>query len=64
MKSDTRSSITLPPEELRPVVALQARLGAKTKVEIVRRARRLLKETTDRESLREVEDKLRRLAEL
>jgi hypothetical protein len=53
MKSDTKSSITLPPEELRLVLALQARLGAKTKVEVVRRGLRLLKETTDRESLRE-----------
>lgn len=53
MKSETKSSITLPPEELRLVIALQARLGAKTKVEVVRRGLRLLKETTDRESLRE-----------
>lgn len=53
MKSGTKSSITLPPEELRLVLALQARLGAKTKVEVVRRGLRLLKETTDRESLRE-----------
>jgi len=53
MKTDTKSSITLPPEELRLVVALQAKLGAKTKVEVVRRGLRLLKETTDRESLRE-----------
>jgi len=53
MKSNTKSSINLPPEELRLVVALQAKLGAKTKVDVVRRGLRLLKETTDRESLRE-----------
>lgn len=53
MKSNTKSSITLPPEELRLVVALQARLKAKTKVEVVRRGLRLLKESTDRESLRQ-----------
>ncbi len=53
MKVNTKSSITLPPEELKLVVALQAKLKAKSKVEVVRRGLRLLKETTDRESLRE-----------
>jgi len=51
MKSNTKSSITLPPEELKLVVSLQARLKAKSKVEIVRRGLRLLQEATDRESL-------------
>jgi Arc/MetJ-type ribon-helix-helix transcriptional regulator len=50
---NARSSITLPPEELKLVLDLQARLKAKSKVEVVRRGLRLLKETTDRESLRE-----------
>jgi hypothetical protein len=53
MKSNTKSSITLPPAELKLVVALQAKLKAKSKVEVVRRGLQLLKETTDRESLRE-----------
>jgi Arc/MetJ-type ribon-helix-helix transcriptional regulator len=53
MKSNTKSSITLPPEELRLVVALQARLKARSKVEVVRRGLRLLQETTDREFLRQ-----------
>lgn len=53
MKSNTKSSITLPPEELKLVVSLQAKLKAKTKVEVVRRGLRLLQEATDRESLRE-----------
>ena len=53
MRSNTKSSITLPPAELKLVVALQARLKAKSKVEVVRRGLQLLKETTDRESLRE-----------
>jgi hypothetical protein len=53
MKSHTKSSITLPPAELKLVVALQAKLKAKSKVEVVRRGLQLLKETTDRESLRE-----------
>ncbi len=52
MKTNTKSSITLPPEELKLVVALQARLKAKSKVEVVRRGLRLLREVTDRESLR------------
>lgn len=53
MKSNTKSSITLPPAELALVVELQAKLKAKSKVEVVRRGLRLLKEVTDRESLRE-----------
>jgi Arc/MetJ-type ribon-helix-helix transcriptional regulator len=53
MKSNTKSSITLPPEELKLVKALQKKLKAKSKVEVVRRGLRLLKESTDRESLRE-----------
>jgi len=53
MKSNTKSSITLPPEELKLVVSLQAKLKARSKVEIVRRGLRLLQEATDRESLRE-----------
>jgi Arc/MetJ-type ribon-helix-helix transcriptional regulator len=52
MKTNTKSSITLPPEELKLVVALQAKLKAKSKVEVVRRGLRLLQESTDRESLR------------
>lgn len=53
MKSNTKSSITLPPEELRLVLSLQAKLKAKSKVEVVRRGLRMLKEATDRETLRE-----------
>jgi len=53
MKQNTKSSITLPAEELRLVVALQAKLKARSKVEVVRRGLRLLKESTDRESLRQ-----------
>jgi Arc/MetJ-type ribon-helix-helix transcriptional regulator len=52
MKSNTKSSITLPPAELKLVVSLQAKLKAKSKVEVVRRGLRLLQEVTDRESLR------------
>jgi len=53
MKSNTKSSITLPASELKLVLDLQAKLKAKSKVEVVRRGLRLLKEVTDRESLRE-----------
>ena len=52
MKSNTKSSITLPPKELELVASLQRKLKAKTKVEVVRRGLRLLEETTDREALR------------
>jgi Arc/MetJ-type ribon-helix-helix transcriptional regulator len=53
MRSNTKSSITLPPEELRIVLALQAKLKAKSKVEVVRRGLRLLRDATEREALRE-----------
>ena len=53
MKTNTKSSITLPPEEFQLVVALQARLKAKSMVEVVRRGLRLLREATDRDALRE-----------
>ena len=53
MKINTKSSITLPPAELKLVTALQAKLKAKSKVEVVRRGLRLLQETTDRQLMRE-----------
>ena len=53
MKSNTKSSITLPPEELRLVLALKAKLKARSKVEVVRRGLRLLRDATEREALRE-----------
>ncbi len=53
MKTNTKSSITLPPEELKLVIALQKKLKAKSKVEVVRRGLKLLQESTDRGSLRE-----------
>ena len=37
MKRNGKSSITLPPAELRLVLELQTRLKAKSKVEVVRR---------------------------
>ena len=53
MKAKTKSSITLPPDELKLVIELQKKLKAKSKVEVVRRGLKLLKETTDRDRLRE-----------
>jgi len=53
MKSNAKSSITLPADELRLVASLKARLRLKSNVEVVRRGLRLLQETTDRAALRE-----------
>jgi len=52
MRPNTKTRICLSPEELGLVVALQAELGAKSRIEVVRRGLQLLKDTTDRESLR------------
>lgn len=52
MKMNTKSSITLPAAEVRVVEHLQKRLRARTKVDVIRRALRLLQETTDRAELR------------
>jgi len=53
MKTDAKSSITLPAEELRLVKSLKSRLRLKSNVEVVRRGLRLLQESTDRAALRE-----------
>jgi hypothetical protein len=53
MKSNAKSSITLPADELRLVLALQAKLKARSKVEVVRRGLRLLRDVTERQSLRD-----------
>ena len=53
MKSNTKSSITLPPEEFELVLELKAATNAKSNVEVVRRGLRLLQEVTNRESLRQ-----------
>lgn len=53
MKPNTKSSITLPPEELELVLELKSQLNAKSNVEVVRRGLRLLKELTDRDALRQ-----------
>jgi len=53
MRSNAKSSITLPPEELRLVQSLKVRLKLKSNVEVVRRGLRLLQETTQRRALRD-----------
>jgi len=54
MKSNTikKSSITLPPKELRVVKELMKTLSARSKVEVIRKGLLLLKSQTDRESLK------------
>ena len=52
MKFNTKSSITLPPDELALVEGLRKRLRAKTKVEVVRRGLYLLRDSVDRAALR------------
>jgi hypothetical protein len=53
MKSNTKSSITLPAAELKLVRSLKARLRLSTNVEVVRRGLRLLAETTERSALKD-----------
>jgi imidazolonepropionase-like amidohydrolase len=53
MKVNTKSTITLPREEMRMVLALKAKLKARSNVEVVRRGLLLLRESTEREALRE-----------
>ncbi len=53
MKTNTKSSITLPAPELKLVIGLMKTLSAKTKVEVIRRGLMLLKEQTDSKQLKE-----------
>jgi Arc/MetJ-type ribon-helix-helix transcriptional regulator len=53
MKSNTKSSITLPPKELAMVNELMKKLKAKSKVEVIRKGLQLLKKTTDRNEIDE-----------
>jgi len=52
MKAAVKSSITLPPQELRLVEQLKKKLAAKSNVEVVRRGLQLLKNSLDRQELR------------
>ena len=53
MKTNTKSSITLPAPELEVVEYLMKILKAKSKVEVIRKGLALLKESVDRASLRD-----------
>ncbi len=55
MKKNTikKSSITLPPDELAVVEQLLKQLNASSKVDVIRRALRMLKEATDAKLLKE-----------
>jgi Arc/MetJ-type ribon-helix-helix transcriptional regulator len=53
MTSNTKSSVTLPAEEVKRVRRLRARLRLKSNVDVVRAGLKLLEETTEREALRE-----------
>lgn len=53
MKSNTKSSITLPAEEKRLVQALKKRLKARSNVEVVRRGLHLLQRSLDRAQIKE-----------
>lgn len=52
MKRNTKSSITLPPKELELVERLRVRLGAKSKVEVIRQGLAKLQEITERDFLK------------
>lgn len=52
MKNNTKSSITLPTEELLIVEDLMKTLKLKSKVDVIRKGLSLLKESTDRQKLR------------
>jgi Arc/MetJ-type ribon-helix-helix transcriptional regulator len=54
MKSNSKSSVTLPAEEVKLIKTLKSRLRLKSNVEVVRRGLRLLQETTDRSELRKL----------
>jgi Arc/MetJ-type ribon-helix-helix transcriptional regulator len=53
MTSNTKSSVTLPAEELRRVKRLKAKLRLRSNVDVVRAGLRLLEQITDRDRLRE-----------
>ena len=48
MKTDAKSRITLLPEDSKLVATLQVKLKVKSRIEVVRRGLRLLKETMGR----------------
>lgn len=53
MKSNAKSSVTLPAGEVRLVRMLKSRLKLKSNVAVIRRGLLLLQETTERRALRD-----------
>ena len=51
MTRHAKSRITLPPDEFAEIQRLRARVGARSNVEVVRRALRLLDAATERSAL-------------
>ena len=53
MKKNTKSSLTLPEKEFKEVQKLKKRLGAKSYVAVVRQSLDMLRDSLDREQLKE-----------
>ena len=53
MTYNAKSSVTLPADEVALIYELRSSLGIKSKVEVVRRGLRLLKERSDRSQLKD-----------
>lgn len=53
MRTTAKSSVTLPPGELKLVHSLKSRLKLKSNVEVIRRGLQLLQQTTERQALKE-----------
>ena len=53
MRTNAKSSVTLPPGELKLVHSLKSRLKLKSNVEVIRRGLQLLQETTEGRALKE-----------
>jgi Arc/MetJ-type ribon-helix-helix transcriptional regulator len=51
MKTNAKSSVTLPQEEIELVQSLKVRLKLKSNVEVIRRGLRLLQDMTERRAL-------------
>ena len=53
MRSNAKSSVTLPQKELELVQALKASLNLKSNVDVIRRGLHLLRDTTERRALQD-----------
>lgn len=53
VKTKVKSSVTLMPTEIDEIHSLMEQVGATSKVEVIRKGLKLLRESVDRESMRE-----------